>query len=288
MADAYQKIADLILSNIGIDGKWLPPWHQSGLTIPTNAVNGKHYQGVNILTCWVTARQRGYDHPLWATFKQWKEAGAQVRKGEKSTPIVFWKQLGDENTPREERRWVARGYWIFNRAQVDNAPELPEPPPALPVVERLVEVDRMLACIQTRARIEEIDGVGAYYDRLADKVVLPPYERFKNVEGYYGTVFHELSHWTGHASRLDRQFGKRFGDNAYALEELVAELSAVFLSCDRGIRAEPRPDHALYIKNWFTVLKEDPAAFATAVAHARKAATMLTELGEAPALETAA
>lgn len=295
--DVYQQITDQIVAAIEAGaGPVAMPWHRSGIatTRPANALTSHPYQGVNIVSLWAAAAVRVFTSGYWATFKQWQCLGAQVRKGEKGSPIVFYKRYSPAQSghqpgnadadaspddPNARARWFARTSWAFNAEQVDGwsppTPVVPSPAEMLLHAEAFVE--------RTGAVIRH-GGDRACYRPLADVIEMPAREAFTGTatsgatESYYAILFHELTHWSGHASRLDRQLGNRFGDAAYAMEELVAELGASFLCADCAITNQPRPDHAGYIANWLEVLKNDKRAIFTAARQASEAAAFLTAL----------
>ncbi|MGJ0502655.1 MAG: ArdC family protein [Methylocystis sp.] len=282
--DLHQEITDRIVAAIeaGV-GEFKMPWHRAASTkLPINATTGRAYRGVNILSLWITAQSLGYESHEWATFKQWQERGATVRKGEKGTPIIFYKELhiesGDSaaiDDPEGERKIpFARASWVFNASQVDGylieTPALPE----RLLFERIASVDRVIAA--TGAHID-FGGSRACYNRLTDRISIPEERAFIGTatstaqEAFYATILHELSHWVGAECRLNREKGKRFADRAYAFEELIAETSAVFLCAELGITNEPRPDHAQYIAQYLTILKNDKKAIFAAAAAASAA-----------------
>lgn len=281
--DTYQVITDAILKALANCGPCERPWIGPSFTMPCNAVSGHEYRGTNVIMLWSAAQEAGYDSNRWATFKQWSQKGATVRKGEKGTPIIWFKMLErkaeDAGDDAEERRIpCARLSWVFNVAQVDGfdeaAPEIPTTDPVEPVeiADALIKA--------SGARITH-EGYRAFYRPSTDEIILPPRELFTGTstssptEAYYGVALHELTHWTGHPNRCAREFGKRFGDDAYAFEELVAELGAAFLSAKTGVAIEPRPDHAKYLASWIQVLKDDRKAFVTAASKAAEASEYL-------------
>lgn len=275
-ADVYQKVTDQIIAAIeqGVDA-WHMPWHHSATT-PKNAVTGKAYRGVNVLSLWATASSNHYRSGIWATYAQWQELGAQVRKGEKSAFIVFWKfphtaEETEEGEESENRRGpIAYGYNVFNADQVDGY-SLPDIP-VLPPTERIESADRFFAALNADVRH---GGGRAYYNKTEDFIQLPPFEVFKEATAYYATFAHECIHWVGASHRLNRDLKGRFGDEAYAAEELVAELGAAFLCADLNVENQPRPDHAAYIQNWVKVLRNDKHAIFTAASKAQSAADWL-------------
>jgi antirestriction protein ArdC len=281
--DLYQSVTDRIVSIIERgDGEWRMPWHTDpgspSIAMPVN-VTGRAYRGINVPLLWATAETFGYASPIWATYKQWQERGAQVRRGEKSTIVVFWKSVdiakpGDEDDETEtERHLIARAFCVFNAAQVDGfEPKSVARKGELPESRR---IDAAEAFFRKLGSIVRHGGNRAFYSVAGDFVQMPEFGQFKNVEGFYSTLAHEHVHWTGAEKRCNRQFGQRFGDQAYAFEELVAELGAAFLCADLGLSNEPRPDHAAYIAGWLRVLRNDERAIFTAASKAQAAADFL-------------
>lgn len=288
-ADVYQRVTDRIITDLeqGIRS-WVKPWnveHTAGRISRPLRHNGTPYRGVNVLLLWGEAVERGYVAPLWMTYKQAQSMGANVRKGEHGALVVyadtFTKTDTDEKGEETERNIpFMKGYTVFNVEQIDGLPEhyYAKPAHPLPVSERIENADRFVTA--TGADIRH-GGNMAFYAPSRDCIQLPPFEAFKDKESYYATALHELTHWTRHAARLERDFGrKHFGDEGYAREELVAELGAAFLCADLGITPDIRDDHAAYIASWLKVLKEDKRAIFQAAAHAQKAADYLHGLQE--------
>jgi antirestriction protein ArdC len=282
--DIHQEITNRIVSAIEAGaGDFKLPWHRAASTrAPINATTDRAYRGVNILSLWIATQASGYESHKWATFKQWQERGACVRKGEKGTPIVFYKNLavdvreesGADGEEGGKTIPFARASWVFNASQVDgyqsDIPTLPD----RPLFERIASVDHAIAA--TGARIE-YGGSRACYNRLTDCISIPDERAFFGTEtstaqeAFYSTILHELSHHSGAESRLNREKGKRFADRAYAFEELIAELSAAFLCAELGITNDPRPDHAQYMAQYLTILKNDKKAIFSAAAAASAA-----------------
>ena len=300
-ADIYQRVTDQIIAALeaGAD-RWKMPWHTTGIenaTRPINAISKKPYRGVNTLALWIAASEQGYTSNEWATYKQWQEKGAQVRKGEKSSTVVFWKindkgeadetsegNSGNSSDEAEEsnRRILARGYFVFNASQVDGytAPALPQPEPTtFQGNERNAEIDAFFSA--TGASVQH-GGNRAFYRPSSDHIQMPHFEAFFEPVDYYSTLGHETVHWTSAQTRLDRDLTGRFGSEAYAAEELVAELGAAFLCADLGLTNTPRPDHAAYVANWLKVLKDDNRAIFTAASKAQQAADYLHGLQVQP------
>ena len=285
--DIYTRVTNRIIEQLeqGIR-PWLKPWdaeHAAGrITRPLRS-NFEPYHGINILMLWASAEEHGFCSPLWLTFQQCKEFGGHVKKGEHGSPVVYASTFKKEE-PTETGDSVERDipflkqYTVFNAEQCEGLPdrfyELKTEPKEL--VERIVSADQFFR--NTKADIRE-GGNQAYYTITHDYIRMPRIETFRDAEAHAATTAHELTHWTRHPSRLDRDLGrKRFGDAGYAAEELVAEMGAAFLCADLGITPEIREDHASYIASWLQVLKDDKRAVFTAASHASKAVDYLHSL----------
>lgn len=284
MKDVYGEVTRAIVAAIerGDAGRWRMPWHTAvdAACSPVNAITKKPYRGVNILALWAAAQTAGYPRAEWATYQQWSQLGAQVRKGERSTLVVFWKfsdakhEDADDGAEEEHPRQMVlvRGYNVFNVAQVDHAPGPIEPETT--ERERIEIAEIFFKAIGADVRH---GGNRAYYSPLDDHIQMPPYEAFPEPLPYYSTLAHEHTHWTGAKLRLDRNLSTRFGDNAYAVEELIAELGAAFVCAHLGLSNTPRADHAQYLHSWLKVLKADSRAIFTAASKAQQACDYLTE-----------
>jgi len=276
--DVYASVTAQIINAIEQGaGSWKMPWHTSGrfASSPINVTSKKPYRGINTLCLWAAAESKGYESGEWGTYKQWQERGAQVRKGEKATLVVFWKFANDaddtddadDSTPASGSRLVfTRGYSVFNGAQVDGYAPKAETESTLN--ERIEWADAFFKGVGATVRH---GGNQAYYSSLSDHIQMPPFQAFLESVSYYSTLAHEHTHWTANVSRCDRQLAKRFGDNAYAAEELIAELGAAFTCAHLGLSTEPRADHAAYIQSWLKVLKADKRAIFTAASKAQQA-----------------
>jgi len=289
--DVYATVTTQIIDAIqkGV-GTWRMPWHTSGQYAfsPINVASRKAYRGINTLCLWAAAEAKGYQSGEWGTYKQWQERGAQVRKGEKSTTVVFWKfsndaqesqEHGDEHESCASRLLFTRGYAVFNGGQVDRYEAKVEPAPTL--LERIEKADALFNSVGADLRH---GGNRAYYAPDLDYIQMPPFGAFVENTRYYSTLAHEHTHWTAKPGRCDRQLGKRFGDNAYAAEELIAELGAAFVCAQLGLSTEPREDHAQYINSWLGVLKTDKRAIFTAASKAQQACDWLIKRAERPAV----
>ncbi len=295
-ADVYERVTARIIADLeqGIR-PWMKPWHvehtAGKITRPLRH-NGTPYRGINVLLLWGEALAHGYAAPLWMTYRQAQELKAQVRKGERGALVVYADRItksetDDKGEAVEREIPFMKGYTVFNVEQIDGLPAqyYAQPVDPLPVSERIAQAERFLAA---SAAVIHHGGNQAYYAPVRDMIQLPPFEAFRDAESYYGTALHELTHWTCHPSRLDRDFGRqRFGDAGYAREELVAELGAAFLCADLGITPDIRDDHAAYLGHWLTVLKSDKRAIFQAAAHAQRAADFLNGL-QPQAVEEAA
>lgn len=258
-ADLYSRITDRIVADLEQGVRpWFKPWsteHAAGrITRPLRA-NGVPYRGINILMLWADAMAQGFACPFWMTYRQAQELGGQVRKGERGSLVVyadrFTKTETDQKGEEIERAIpFLKSYVVFNAEQVDGLParfSATVAPPLDPVA-RIEHAERFFAA--TGADIRH-GGGQAYYAIHHDYVQMPPFVSFRDAESYYATLAHEATHWTRHQSRLDRDFGrKRWGDEGYAAEELVAELGSAFLCADLGLTPEVRDDHAAYIASW--------------------------------------
>lgn len=257
----------------------------NGGVLPVSGATGKQYKGVNILRLWAA----GYDDNRWYTYNGAKKAGGQVRKGEKGTPIVYFSVIEkkDKETDKMATIPILRAFTGFNREQCEWEAEEP-----LAVTEPLAVDDVVKADNEENINLLEATGIEvrhggnrAFYNRATDFVKMPEAARFKTQDDYWAVLWHEVTHATGHKDRLDREFGKRFGDNAYAFEELVAELGAAFICAELGITPSQggRDDHAAYIQGWLKTLKNDKRAVFTAAKKATQAAewVMACAAGEA-------
>jgi antirestriction protein ArdC len=281
-SDVYQRVTDAIIQAIqqGV-GNWRMPWHTSGRFAfsPINVTSKKPYRGINTLCLWAAAETKAYESGEWGTYQQWQERRAQVRKGERATTIVFWKfangetqESGDDQPASSSRLLFTRGYSVFNAAQVDGY--APKVEADTPVLERIVQAEAFFSSVGATVRH---GGNQAFYSPASDHIQMPPFAAFRENISYYSTLAHEHTHWTATAGRCDRQLGKRFGDCAYAAEELVAELGAAFACSHLGLSTEPRADHAQYIQSWLKVLKADKRAIFTAASKAQQACDWLMQ-----------
>lgn len=278
-SDLYRKITSQITELMKQHGSdWTRPWTTTAGG-PSNVLTGDNYKGINTLLLNLQANERGYSLPYWATFKQWRMKGGKVRKGQKGTLCVFYKPIAI-NQPDEDRRTipVMNHFFLFNADQVEGI-EFPKSDEPIAPADRSRAVDDLIN--STGAVIHET-GSRAFYIPSKDQIHIPPISAFTNPEMFYSTLLHELSHWSGHPSRLDRKEGMkgRFGSSAYAMEELVAELASAFLSIQLKVSHEPRKDHAQYLNSWIKVFDQDTKAFSSAASKAQCVADYLIEFNE--------
>lgn len=288
--DVFEKLTADFVRRIeeGKAGDWSKPWIPVGAGLPHNATTGKAYRGGNTLILWAVADACGWSGNAWATYKQWQEAGAQVRKGEKGTPLVKWvvRQCKHSSEERCDRcgQMFPSAFTVFHADQVDGW----EPPQAEPLTptERDEKVDEWFSLVG--ADVVHKVGDRAFYSPTQDRITMPEADQFHTTDGYYATLAHEHGHWTGHKDRLGRDLSGRFGSESYAMEELVAELTAAFVCSTLGVTAEPRKDHAAYLENWLQVLKGDSKALWAAASQAQRALDFMTEQAESREVVAAA
>ena len=267
---------------------WQKPWRPGERQEPMNPTTGKSYRGMNSL--WLESQGRG--DPRWMTYKQAAAIGAQVRKGEKGTLVEYWKfrdqipmtddqgrpVLDDQGKQRTvtvelQRPKVFRAV-VFNAEQIDGLPPR-ELPTLAPEPERHARAEAILAA--SGANIRHVAGNRAYYESIADRITMPERSQFPEMTGYYATALHELGHWTGHESRLDRKLGNPFGSEAYAKEELRAEIASLMVGDRLGLGHDPG-QHAAYVGSWIKALQEDPREVFRAAADAEKIAGFIFAL----------
>jgi antirestriction protein ArdC len=276
--DVYQDVTDTIVAALETAGEWKRPWQSlSADASSPRSIDGRAYRGTNVLLLWAAAMDCGYSHGVWGTYKAWNAKGAQVRKGERGTMVTLWKPGSRKATESEtangkgdkvETLFLTH-FTVFNAAQVDGW-EMPDQPAGPDPIDHAATFFANIGADVTYS------GNSAYYSRTpVDRIVLPPLAAFATAEHFYSTSAHEHTHWTGDTTRLARDFSGRFGSEAYAFEELVAELGAAFIGAHLGIGSVTREDHASYLKSWLKVLRNDKKAIFTAASKAQQAADYL-------------
>src|SRR5580692_8184406 len=299
LRDFRQEVTESIIQMLerGV-APWQKPWQPgaSSLGIPFNPTSEREYRGGNAIHLMASGLQRGYQDPRWMTYKQAADNGWQVRRGEKGTQIEYWevKQASDKTQPArpdgggdgstangsnadsEKSRLIHRVYTVFNAQQIEQIPQ--HTPKEHTTFEAVQAGEQILK--NSGANIAHDQADRAFYTRSQDSIHLPPKDAFKDAAGYYGTALHELAHWTGHPSRLDRSTltdSYRFGDVNYAKEELRAELASVFLAAQRGIPHNPE-QHASYVGSWINALRKDKNEIFRAAHDASKATDFILAL----------
>lgn len=300
----HETITDRIVKQIEAGTTpWRKPWDGGqALNLRPLRSNGTPYKGVNTVILWLTAMECGYNAQHWMTFNQVKALGGRIRKGEKASEVVFFKTFDPKKTEQdiemeeqgytkanERRIAMLNTYKVFNVDQAEGLPEkyqVVKPPVAARISEdeRLPGVDSWVA--GTGATIRH-GGDSAHFAPGSDHIQMPDFCRFVSHDYYYSTLLHELTHWSGAKSRLDRDLNNRFGSHKYAAEELIADLGSAFLCSDLGVVDIPRPDHAQYLAHWLTIMKADSKAIFTAAAKAEQACNYLQDLTAKLALKTA-
>lgn len=271
----FDLITAKVIAAMSNPGEWV----KSRKHFANYSAAGRAYSGINVFSLGLTAMMQGYDIPLWGTYNQLQSVGLQVRKGQKSTVVVYWGFVSEPGKDREgneveHKRPILRSYAVFNIGQCDEV---------LPGVK-----DRLKRAIYKDVNAEEKHaqaesfvqktgvpiGVGEpAYSRSNHKVYMPAFERFESAEAYYATLFHELVHST--CTELEREKHALWGDSTYAAEELVAELGAAMLCAYFGLSAEPRADHASYLTHWVKMLTDSNRAIMTAATKAQQAVNLL-------------
>ena len=280
-ADICQTITDSIIEQLEQGtAPWVKPWKDDGSNgAPFNPVSKTFYRGVNFVYLSMMGMGRSN---LWLTYKQAQAIGAHVKKGSKAVPVIFFKTMTvkDKATGDDKAVPVIKSYSVFNLDDIELADSKlvrddGDDDSEKPVIIRLTAPETILA--ESGADIRH-GGNRAFYVPSHDFIQLPNIEQFNSVPDYYATALHELTHWSGHESRMKRDFKGRFGDSSYAFEELVAELGAAMLCAHSGI--DGKLQHASYIENWLQVLKNDKRAIITASSHAQKACDFILKQGQ--------
>lgn len=283
--DLYQSVTDSIVKMIeeGRFTQWRKSWSGG---FPTNLSTGMRYRGINVLLLINSMIINGFAKPYFLTLKQANKLGGKVKKGEPATPIIYWNiqekeldELDDEGKPQIEIRCYLRRYYVFNVAQIEDIDDHIEEFLAEHIINKDVDqIDEAEKWLDASGAIILRGGHLACYVPQKDKIFVPDITQFDTANDFYSAVFHELAHWTGHKSRLNRGFSERFGDQSYAFEELIAELTSSFIDAELGFSEFKLPQHVNYIANWLKVLKNDKNAIFTAASQASLAFEYLADL----------
>ena len=270
--DHYEELTNTIIAKLE-EGvlPWRRPWDPGNCSAgerPMNPVTGRTYRGVNALALAVSPRAFGGD-PRWMSYRQAAARGWQVRKYEKGTIVFFYKKL-EVGSDDEDRRTIPllRAYVVFHASQLDGIPELGEPEAPKPVAERIADADLIVKASGVRVAI---GGGRAFYAPSTDHIQMPPDGAFASPPDWAATILHELAHASGAKHRLNRDLTARFGNTAYAREELRAELASLFVGSALGLPSDV-PNHASYIHSWVDVLKNDKREIFRAAADANRIA----------------
>ncbi len=281
--DLYQEITDKIITSLEQGVRpWKCPWDQGRYGgfegIPYNLKTSYSYRGINIPILWATQQEKGYQSSAWLSYKQAQAAGGQVRKGEKSTTVVYWSMFEKEEKGETKRIPFMKWYNVFNLDQVEGLEPKEAPKKREQTWQDQQHIEDVIQSSGAKIHFETKHGVRACYSPVFDYINMPRKERFKASGDYYCTLFHELTHWTGHKERMNRDFKGRFGDESYAFEELIAEMGSAFLVAALGI--EGKVQHDSYIASWLKVLKNDKKAIFKAATEASKAHRFIMEQAE--------
>jgi len=277
--DLYQTVTDQIVAMLEAG---VVPWRspilgRNSAGHPKNLNTGKPYRGVNVFLLAFTSFAKGYGSSYWLTFNQAKERGGNVKKGEKSSMVVFWKQYEttDKETGQPTTVPILRYYNIFNVEQVDGI-EIPDAVKFEPIDFKPIEAaERIASNFAGGPTVQHDGGQRAFYRPATDTVHMPERTRFASEDEFYSTLYHEYSHATGHSSRLDRKLDtdpRPFGSPDYGKEELVAEMSAAFLCGHAGLQPSVITNQAAYIGGWLKQLKSDKKLVVSAAGQAQRSA----------------
>ena len=284
-ADIHRAIADKVIEAMETSGKnWAKHWAVPASEQPVSMSTGKAYRGINWLLLGIARSEHRYQSGRWATYKQWKGLGAQVRAGEKGEMVILYKPIlidekkDGKKTGEKVNVRLIRAFTVFNADQVDGY--------AIPKNDDGFEWAEMPATVaddlaeRAGAVVGHNDKSSAFYIPSQDRINMPEQCQFDAAEGYAATLLHELTHWSGHETRCDRKLKNSFGTKDYAKEELVAELGAAMMCGSLGISPEPREDHAKYLNGWIERLKDDPKVILSAAAKANQAAEWIFDAAE--------
>lgn len=278
LVDAYQIITERMIAALeaGVV-PWQRPWKNGAdPTTPANLVSKRPYRGINVFVLWTA----GYASPFWCTFNQAKSLDAKVRKGEHGWPVTFWKKwertVDGEDGEEKQRGLLLRYYTVFNVEQLDglDPKHLPAPPKPEKAFNPIRQAKKIVDGYE-KGPVIQYGGNRASYSPSSDRVQVPQASQFSSREAYYATLFHELTHSTGHEDRLDRLESLWFGSEPYAKEELVAEMGSAFLCAHSKIGEKVFHASAAYIQGWLSKLRADPKLVIHAAAQAQKATDMI-------------
>lgn len=285
--DVHDLVTNIIIEQLekGVV-PWKQPWTDEdspSLGLPRNKTTGNYYRGINIVLLWSSSIKNNFKTDDWGSFKQWQSNKESIRKGEKGSLVVYYDTIEKEQDGELQKIPFLKSSYVFNRCQLASfvTPEITETTNQKPSYEKIEAVDHFI--LNTGAIIGHHKG-GASYNRKTDKISMPKIETFIETEtctateNYVATLFHELVHWSGAENRLNRVKGKKFGDQDYANEELIAEFGASFLTAGFGLRTAEKGAHSGYIDHWLKILKEDNRCIFRASSEGSKAVEYLHRL----------
>ena len=290
-AQIHRAIADMVIKAMETSGaNWVRSWSTPTGHMPTSMSSGKPYRGINTLILGVTRAANNYGSHHWGTYRQWSKMGAQVREGAKATGVILYKPLTvkDRESGEDKTIKMVKSFPVFNADQVDGytAPAIADDINHAELKQPHTLADGLAA--RAGCDLKFVDPDRAFYSPAKDFINMPRATQFEDAEAYAATLLHELTHWTGHADRLDRKFATKTGTKDYAREELVAELGAAMMCGSLGISPMPRDDHAKYLSVWIKRLVEEPKIIFSSSADANKAAEWIYDAAEITQLEIAA
>lgn len=289
--DLYQVVTNQIIEALEAGtAPWIKPWANAGshLPLPSNAISGRLYGGINILLLWLAAEEKGYKQSKWLTAKAANEQGARIRRGEKATLIIKYCPIEREKLdetgcvildakgePEMERFAFIKKHYVFNIEQCENLPasfyETTTDIPTTPQYREFAEIRQIIEGMSLTVEIKPSNK--AFYRASTDTIVMPQMKQFSSEADYYSVLLHEITHATGHKNRLDREgissSKSTFGSELYAFEELIAEMGGAFLCAYLGFNTVPQ--NASYLASWIKVLKSDKKAIFRATGKAREA-----------------
>lgn len=267
--DLYQEVTDKIIAAMESGTLWQRPWSALAETgLPRNGVTGRHYNGINTILLFLEAQQRGFDDNRYLTFKQAADLGHRIKRGAKSFPVYFFKRLEINETDQHTGDITKKAIPYLTEYRVFNAQDIEGLEPNVIQKQEWTPIEVMEKLVKKLGVEVQYGGTRAYYNVSNDVIRMPNKGAFSTAEDFYGTLAHEIGHWTGHPTRLNRQFG-RFGDEAYGREELRAELANAFLAAEIGLPSN-NVNHAAYIGSWIKALKSDRREIFRAASDASK------------------
>lgn len=257
-------------------------WAGQNLSTPRSFITKKRYKGINTLSLWCEAKDKGFKSNFWLTYKQAESLGGKVRKGEKAVTCVYYSKI--DKTKKSDVTgedvdasfMLMKPFWLFNLDQIDGI----DVPNQVTGIGEFTPVEAAEKLIQATGAVINYGGNEAFYRPSTDEITLPNKEDFTSVNNYYATALHELGHWSGHKSRMQRDLSGSFGSDSYAFEELVADFSSVMIMGELDLHEATMEHHADYLQSWLKVLKNDKTALFKAASQAQKAADFILQFSD--------